>query len=58
MIVRRYPWCRAVQLTCFRANTIAANLYRSLGFIETGLDDAEFGEPNYELAEAALDSYR
>jgi diamine N-acetyltransferase len=58
MIVRRYPRCRAVQLTCFRANTIAANLYRSLGFIETGLDDAEFGEPNYELAEAALDCYR
>jgi diamine N-acetyltransferase len=24
MIVRRYPRCRAVQLTCFRANSIAA----------------------------------
>jgi diamine N-acetyltransferase len=58
MIVRRYPRCRAVQLTCFRANSIAAKLYISLGFIETGLDDDEFGEPNYQLAGAALDIYR
>src|SRR6266849_555724 len=27
MIVARYPKCRAVQLTCFRANTNAAALY-------------------------------
>ena len=58
MIVRRYPRCRAVQLTCFRANGIAANLYMSLGFVATGLDDDEFGEPNYKLAGAALDMYR
>ncbi len=58
MIRRRYLRCRAVQLTCFRANTIAAKLYRSLGFIETGLDDDEFGEPNYKLSGAALHAYR
>jgi diamine N-acetyltransferase len=57
-IVRRYPRCRAVQLTCFRANAIAAKLYMSLGFIETGLDDDEFGEPTYKLTGAALDAYR
>jgi RimJ/RimL family protein N-acetyltransferase len=58
MMVRRYPRCRAVQLTCFRANTIAKKLYMSLGFIETGLGDDEFGEPNYKLTGAALDIYR
>jgi diamine N-acetyltransferase len=57
-ILYRYPRCRVVQLTCFRANTIAAKLYRSLGFIETGTDDDEFGEPNYKLTGAALYSYR
>jgi len=58
MIVRRYPRCCAVQLTCFRTNTAAAKLYRSLGFVQTGRDDDEFGEPNYRLAGAALDAYR
>jgi diamine N-acetyltransferase len=57
-ILYRYPRCRAVQMTCFRANTIAAKLYRSLGFTETGTDDDEFGEPNYKLTGAALDTYR
>jgi diamine N-acetyltransferase len=58
MIVSRYQKCRAVQLTCFRANTIAAKLYCSLGFVATGQDDDEFGEPNYRLAGVALDTYR
>ena len=58
MIAGRYPQCRAVQLTCFRANTIAARLYLSLGFVATGQNDEEFGEPNYRLAGAALDVYR
>lgn len=57
-IAGRYPQCRAVQLTCFRANTIAAKLYLSLGFVATGQNDDEFGEPNYRLAGAALDPYR
>jgi diamine N-acetyltransferase len=58
MIAGRYPQCRAIQLTCFRANSVAANLYLSLGFVATGQDDQEFGEPNYRLAGAALDGYR
>jgi diamine N-acetyltransferase len=58
MILRRYPRCRAIQLTCFRANFIAAKLYTSLGFVQTGLDDHEFHEPNYKLEGTALDAYR
>ncbi|HJU12256.1 MAG TPA: GNAT family N-acetyltransferase [Candidatus Binataceae bacterium] len=58
MIVDRYSLCRAVQLTCFRANVIAAKLYLSLGFTPTGLNDDEFGEPTYRLAGSALDVYR
>jgi diamine N-acetyltransferase len=58
MIVARYPRCRAVQLTCFHANTNAEALYRSLGFQPTGGVDEEFGEPNYKLAGPALDKFR
>jgi diamine N-acetyltransferase len=58
MIAGRYTQCRAVQLTCFRDNTVAASLYLSLGFVATGQNDEEFGEPNYRLAGAALDRYR
>jgi diamine N-acetyltransferase len=58
MIVRRYPRCRGVQLTCFRANTVAAALYASLGFEATGGIDSEFGEPNYILRDPALQPYR
>lgn len=58
MIVARYPRCRAVQLTCFRANTTAAALYTSLGFVATGGVDEEFGEPNYKLTGAALAKFR
>ena len=58
MIVARYPNCRAVQLTCFRANTTAAALYTSLGFQPTGGVDFEFGEPDYKLTGAALAKFR
>ncbi len=58
MIVNRYPRCRGVQLTCFRANMAAAALYKSLGFEPTGGVDIEFGEPNYILRGPALDAYR
>jgi diamine N-acetyltransferase len=57
MILARYPRCRAVQLTCFRANTNAAALYLSLGFEPTGEVDFEFGEPNYKLTGAALSKF-
>ena len=58
MIAARYPRCRAVQLTCFRANTNAAALYKSLGFAPTGGVDPEFAEPNYILRSPALDAFR
>jgi diamine N-acetyltransferase len=57
-ILRSYPRCRGIQLTCFRANTVAAALYRSLGFEPTGTTDPEFGEPNYLLRGPALESLR
>jgi diamine N-acetyltransferase len=56
-IMRRYPQCRGVQLTCFRANTVAAKLYLSLGFVSTGQVDDEFAEPTYILKDG-LDQYR
>jgi diamine N-acetyltransferase len=58
MIVARYPRCRAVRLTCFRSNTNAAALYKSMGFEPTGEVDSEFGEPNYALTGAALGKFR
>jgi len=58
MILARYPQCRAVRLTCFRANTNAAALYESMGFEPTGEVDSEFGEPNYVLKGAALEKFR
>ena len=58
MIVARYPRCEAVQLTCFRSNTNAAELYTSLGFEPTGSVDEEFGEPNYKLARGSLSKFK
>lgn len=58
MILSRYPRCLGVQLTCFRANHIAARLYLSLGFVETGRQDEEFGEPTYRLSGSKLDVLR
>jgi len=58
IILRRYPRCRAIQLTCFRANVNAAALYRSLGFVPTGELEPFFGEPNYKLTGPALEKLR
>ena len=57
-IVKRYPQCRAVKLTCFRANTNAAALYLSLGFEKTGETDPVFDEPIYRLSGSRLDELR
>jgi diamine N-acetyltransferase len=57
-MTKRYLQCRGVQLTCFRASTVAAKLYLSLGFVPTGAVDDEFGEPTYILKGAALERYR
>lgn len=57
-IIRRYPRCRGIRLTCFRGNAVARKLYQSLGFVPTGEKDDEFGEPTYILEGAALETYR
>jgi RimJ/RimL family protein N-acetyltransferase len=57
-ITKHYPQCHGVQLTCFRANTVAARLYQSLGFVPTGAVDDEFGEPTHILSGAVLEQYR
>src|SRR5260370_10322209 len=43
MIVARYPKCRALQLTCFRANTNAAALSKSLGCEPNGSVGPQLG---------------
>jgi diamine N-acetyltransferase len=58
LILNRYPQCRAIQLTCFRANTTAAALYTSLGFVPTGEIEPIFNEPNYKLADSALEKFK
>jgi len=57
-ILARYPRCRAVQLTCFRGNDLAAAVYRKVGFRVSGRLNPINGEPQYELIAAALDAYR
>ena len=58
LIRERYPRCRTIKLTCFRANTNAAELYRSLGFELTDELDEFFKEPVYALRGKRLESYR
>jgi diamine N-acetyltransferase len=58
LILREYPRCKAIRLTCFRANTNAAAMYQSFGFRRTGELNEEFQEPIWELSGAALDKYR
>lgn len=57
-LVTLYPHRGAAALISFRANALAAKLYTSMGFVESGLDDDEFVEPNYKLVGAALDKHR
>ncbi|MGH7948330.1 MAG: GNAT family N-acetyltransferase [Candidatus Binataceae bacterium] len=58
MMLARFPKCRTIQLTCFRANTSAAALYESLGFKNTGALTPEVGEPRWALSGAELEKYR
>jgi diamine N-acetyltransferase len=58
MIVERYPRCDTIRLTCFRANRVAARIYESLGFCQTGRLTEEFDEPEYALTGAALTRFR
>jgi len=58
LMLARFPNCRAIQLTCFRANTGAAELYENLGFRNSGMMTPEVGEPRWELSGEALEKYR
>jgi len=58
MFVREYPRCRKIQLTCFEANIAAAALYVSLGFRKNGRINEVSRQPDYELADAALEKFR
>jgi RimJ/RimL family protein N-acetyltransferase len=58
MILARYPRCRSVRLTCHRRNDVAASLYRSIGFRDTGRLNPQEQQPEFQLAGAALDAYR
>ncbi|HYA35931.1 MAG TPA: GNAT family N-acetyltransferase [Candidatus Binataceae bacterium] len=53
-----YPLCRTVKLVCFRANTEAAALYKTMGFNLTGDVDSIFSEPIYALTGKGLEKYR
>jgi diamine N-acetyltransferase len=57
-IVKAYPNCAKIRLTCFRGNDNAAALYESVGFVRTGRLHPEFGEPEYALSGTALKKYR
>jgi len=57
-ILRTYPRCEAIKLSCHRSNHIAERLYRNLGFEPTGEFHALTGEPNYKLNGERLREYR
>ena len=57
-ILRTYPRCEAIMLSCHRSNTVAAALYRRMGFEPTGEMNAMTNEPNYKLTGEALRKYR
>jgi diamine N-acetyltransferase len=57
-ILRTYPRCEVVRLSCHRNNHVAAALYQKLGFRPTGTLNATSGQPDYELSGAPLDAYR
>jgi RimJ/RimL family protein N-acetyltransferase len=57
-MVAAHPRCRAVRLTCFRGNEVAARVYRGIGFRENGRLNPVNREPEWELSGPALDRYR
>jgi diamine N-acetyltransferase len=58
LILRDYPHCRSIRLTCHRANTAAVALHLTLGFRPNGRINEMLGEPIYTLSNAELDRYR
>ncbi len=57
-ILRTYPRCEAVMLSCHRNNRVAAALYGRMGFEPTGEMNAMTNEPNYKLEGEPLRRYR
>ncbi len=57
-ILRTYPRCEAIKLSCHRDNHGATSLYKSMGFEPTGELNATTGQPNYRLSGAPLRAYR
>ncbi len=57
-ILRTYPRCEAIMLSCHRNNRVAAELYRRMGFEPTGEMNAMTNEPNYKLEGDPLRRYR
>jgi diamine N-acetyltransferase len=58
LMLREYPRCATVKLSCHTENTHAARLYLRMGFKATGQLNAASGHPNYELTGDALHAYR
>jgi diamine N-acetyltransferase len=52
-----FSGCRAICLTFHRDNRVAESLYRKMGFENSGRIHKENGEPIYQLAGAALESF-
>lgn len=57
-ILRDYPCCGTVKLSCHEENVHAARIYLTLGFGRTGGMNPESGHPNYELTGEALRAFR
>lgn len=57
-IVRKYPRCEAIKLSCHRDNHRAERLYKSMGFEFTGEMNVNSGQPDYKLCGEALRAYR
>jgi diamine N-acetyltransferase len=57
-ILRTYPRCETIKLSCHRNNVVAAALYKKMGFELIGDVNAMTGEPNYALSGDPLRKYR
>jgi diamine N-acetyltransferase len=58
LMLREYPRCDTVKLSCHADNAYAARLYLHMGFKPTGQLNTASGHPNYELTGDALRAYR
>jgi diamine N-acetyltransferase len=56
-IVKEYPRCSAIKLSCDPRNDLAAGLYVRMGFRANGLIHPDTGNHEYELSGEALRPY-